>query len=130
MQSRKPLLVAALWLSPAFAGTANAASLDVQVTNLRPTTTVRVSIFNNAQSWVQGRKPVMVGEFAARQLSQTFHLDGLAPGRYAIRVDQQANPGGICEPPTFAVERHGHSGGESHVGAPTFERAAVEVGTE
>src|SRR5437667_2901981 len=79
---------------------ANAASLDIDVSHLRPTKTVRVSVFADATSWAHGGAPVMSRVFDARDISQTLHIDGLAPGRYAVRVDQGPNSS-AAEIPSF-----------------------------
>lgn len=123
------LRLAVLCTLPMAAQAANAASLDVQVTHLRPTKTVRVSVYADAKSWARGREPVISRVFEARDISQVLRIDGLAPGRYAIRVDQGPNRG-PAEVPSFAFERHGSSGNFGRYGSASFERAAVDVGAD
>jgi uncharacterized protein (DUF2141 family) len=106
---------------------ARAAVLDVQVTHLRPTRTVTVSVFRDASSWAQGEAPVLTREFKALAPTQILHLEGLPAGRYAVRVDQQRNSSSL-EMPNFSLERHGYSGSATSWMRPTFERAAIEVG--
>jgi uncharacterized protein (DUF2141 family) len=127
LQTTTPRLIACCAL---LAGTvANAASLDIDVTHLRPTKTVRVSVFADAKSWARGGTPIMSRVFDARDVSQTLHIDGLAPGRYAVRVDQEPNSS-AAEVPSFRFERHGSSGNAARYGSGSFERAAVNVRNE
>lgn len=123
------LALAGLGALLAAAAVADAASLDVYVTHLRPTQTVRVSVYADAASWARGRGPVASRVFAARAIAQTLRIDGLAPGRYAVRVEQGPNRGPV-EVPSFAFERNGTSGNGGRCGLPPFERAAVNVGTD
>lgn len=112
---------------------AQAASLEVYVTNVRPTKTVYVSVYKDAQTWAEGREPVVTRVIAARGPTQTIRIDGLVPGRYAVRVHQDPNGGdgsGFAEPPSFALARDGLSGNGSRYGIPHFDRAAVNVGAE
>jgi uncharacterized protein (DUF2141 family) len=121
---RYPIGIALLAL---LAQTSSAASLDVEVTHLRPTRTVTVSVFKDASSWMRGANPVATREFKALGARQILHLDGLLPGRYAVRVDQQPNDSSL-EMPNFSLERHGYSGEAANDLRPTFERAAIAVG--
>jgi uncharacterized protein (DUF2141 family) len=107
---------------------AAAASLDVEVSHLRPTTTVTVAVYPDAESW-NGGAPLATRQFRAREPRQTLRIDGLPPGRYAVKVRQEPNPSSV-ELPSFSVERHGHSGRATSERRPSFERAAVEVGAE
>lgn len=109
---------------------AGAAALDVRLTNLRPTETVRVSVYADAQSWRKRHAPVAERTVAAHDVVQTVRIDGLPPGRYAVRVHQDPNPGGLSEPASFAIARHGWSRNSARFNTPDFERAAVEVGAE
>lgn len=104
-----------------------AAALDVHITHLRPTQQVRVAVYPDAESWEQDR-PVATRVVAARGTAQTVRIEGLAPGRYAVRVHQAPNDGGLAEPASFAVARRGSSNNKSAHGVPDFERAAVVVG--
>ena len=125
------LRCAALCASLTTAEIAHAASLDVHITNLRPTETVHVTVFKDALTWAEKREPVATRVVAARDVSQTVRIDDLPPGRYAVRVHQDPNPGGICEPPSFAVARHGSSRSISSFGMPaSFDRAAIEIGDD
>jgi uncharacterized protein (DUF2141 family) len=129
MQSRKHWLhVLTLCVLP-FSAQASAASLDIQVTHLRPTRTVTVRVFKDEESWARGVAPVSVQEFKAVQPSQTLHIDGLPPGRYAVRVDQEPNSSSL-EMPNFSLDRHGFSGNGSAGRRPSFDRAAVDVGAD
>lgn len=130
MQFRKILSLVILGMLPALSGAADAASLEVYVSNLRPTKTVQVSVFKDAQTWAKGREPVAQRVVLARDITQTIRIDNLPPGRYAVRVHQDPNHlGSVIEPPSFALERNGSSGNRmSHNGVPQFERAALEVG--
>lgn len=132
MQSHKALfLIAALGILPAMVGVANAASLDVYVTNVRPTKTMSVSVYKDAQTWAEERDPIATRVVAARGLTQTVRIDGLPAGRYAVRVHQDPNSGGgLAEPPSFALTRDGTSGNRNIYGVPHFDQAAVDVGTQ
>jgi len=105
---------------------ASAASLDVDVTHLRPTRTVTVRVYKDAESWSRADSPVASAEFKAVETRQTLRIDNLPPGRYAVRVDQEPNSSSL-EMPNFSLERHGYSGNDSR-NRPVFERAAIEVG--
>lgn len=131
MHARKPLfLISALCLWPAWAGIAQAASLDVHLTHLRPTETVRVSVYRDARTWAEEREPVASRVVAARAVSQTVRITDLPPGRYAVRVRQDPNPGGLYEPPSFALARQGSSRNQGRYGVPGFDSAAVNVGAD
>jgi uncharacterized protein (DUF2141 family) len=111
------------------AAPAQAASLDVHITHLRPTKTVRVSVYNSAETWRKQEAPVATREVAARDVSQTVRIDDLPPGRYAVRVEQTPNHSSI-EPISFAQTRLGTSGNKASHGLVTFDRAAVPVGAD
>lgn len=128
--SRILLRYAVLCASLTIAEVAQAASLDVHITHLRPTETVRVTVFRDAETWAEKREPVATRVVAAHGVTQTVRIDDLPPGRYAVRVHQNPNPGGMPEPPSFALARDGSSGNHERNGVAPFDRVAVNVGAD
>lgn len=107
-----------------------AATLDLQLSNLRPGGAVEVEIHADADSWEHGGAPQSQQRFVAREPRQQLRFAGLPPGRYAVRVRQHANPGGWLgrEPPSFAVPRLGYSRRPlAGPVAPRFEGAALQL---
>lgn len=129
MHKSRWLLIAALVAQIASCNLAAAAALDVDVTHLRPTRTVTVLVFCDAESWSDATTPIAMRQFAARGTTQTLRIDGLPPGRCAVHVEQATNDSAI-ELPDFSHERHGYSGNASRDRRPSFERAAVRVGAD
>lgn len=119
-----PPLLSLACLSPT-----HAAALELQLSNLRPSGEVRVEVFADAAAWKRGRHPIASQRFAARTVRQTLRLDGLAPGRYALRVVQEADPSGLIHgPASFAFPRRGYSRVRQRSGGrPSFEQAAVAL---
>lgn len=111
-------------------GGAQAAALEVRLTNLRPTEWVQVSVYADEESWNRQRAPVAQRKVPAHDVIQTVRIDGLPPGRYAVRVRQDPNDGGVVEPASFAFSRRGWSRNSARQDRPIFERAAIEMGTE
>lgn len=128
MYSGKMLLHGATLCAALAATTATAAPLDVYITNVRPTKTVQVSVFKDADSWARQEQPLITHVVAARGTAQTVRIEGLSPGRYAVRVRQEPNHIGFAEPLSFGFARSGASGNASRYGVGDFERSAVELG--
>jgi len=123
--SRHPLryALAALLALPALA---SAAALDLQLYNLRPDGAVRVEVYDNAERWQRAREPLLTRHFQARGVTQDLRIEGLAPGRYAVRLWQASGSGGLGRwPRQVVLARHGYSrrplGGRR---PPSFEAAA------
>ncbi|MGH8540400.1 MAG: DUF2141 domain-containing protein [Stenotrophobium sp.] len=115
-------------LRPTVVNAAYTGTLDVRLTHLRPTGMVRVAVYGDAEHWRQERGPVAVREFPARDISYDLSFDGLAPGKYAVRVDQDAGSGTLAlHMPAFGYTRHGVSRDAGRYGTPSFDKAAVEV---
>lgn len=129
MQILKWISLAALAIAATSCDLAVAAALDVEVTHLRPTRMVAITVFCDAGSWTGGAVPIAMQEFRARDTTQTLRIDGLPPGRCAVHVQQAPNDSAV-ELPSFALERHGYSGNASRDRRPSFERAAIELGKE
>jgi len=127
MRMAKWLPLAALAITLSSCDLASAASLDVEVTHLRPTRAVTVMVFCDAAAWTGSAAPVLMRQFAARDTTQTLRVDGLPQGRCAVRVEQAPNDSAV-ELPSFALERHGYSGNGSRDRRPTFQRAAIQLG--
>lgn len=127
MHPGKTLLYGAVLALTVADGTA-AASLDVHITNLRPTQIVQVSVFKDAGSWASQYEPVSTTVVAARGTSQTVRIAGLPPGRYAVHARQDRSDTGFAEPLAAGFARSGSSGNPNRYGAVDFERAAVAVG--
>ncbi|MFA5941373.1 MAG: DUF2141 domain-containing protein [Sinimarinibacterium sp.] len=123
------VLVAATCAWLVAADVAQAASLEVNLEHLRPAGTVRVQVFADAQSWASGRQPIASRIVAARGVSQVVSIDGLAPGRYAVRADQDAID--FEQVPLLALARRGVSGNNAFCNrrGPAFERTSVAVGS-
>ncbi|HZP10974.1 MAG TPA: DUF2141 domain-containing protein [Nevskiaceae bacterium] len=127
MHLAKWVSLGAVTLAAASCDLASAASLDVEVTHLRPTRTVTIMVFCDAAAWTGSAAPVSTRHFAARDTTQTLHIDGLPSGRCAVHVAQSPNDSAV-ELPDFALERHGYSGNGSHDRRPSFQRAAIQLG--
>ncbi|MDR3418605.1 MAG: DUF2141 domain-containing protein [Nevskia sp.] len=117
-----PRIAALLALS--LAGFAHAGTLEVQLSNLRPTGQVRVSIFADAQSW-EHNKPLASQLVPARDTRFLVRFSGLAPGHYAVRAEQEQG-GGHELVQRLLLARYGTSGNRSERRTP-FAAAAVEV---
>lgn len=111
------------------ADVAQAASLAVNLQHLRPAGTVRVQVFADSRSWAAGRQPIASRIVAARGVSLVVSVDGLAPGRYAVRADQAAID--FEHLPLLALARRGVSRNHAFCNRrrPAFERSAVAAGS-
>jgi uncharacterized protein (DUF2141 family) len=128
MSTRKPifLALALLLLSPALG-----AAQELRLANLRPMGLVQVEVYADAASWQRGREPAQRHRLPARDVSQVLKLEGLPPGRYAIRAWQPALA--ASQPPLLpmglAMPRRGYSRLPlAHRAPPSFDSAAVELG--
>lgn len=123
------VLMAATCACLVAADAAQAASLAVNLQHLRPAGTVRVQVFADSRSWASGRYPIASRVVAARDVSQAVVIDGLAPGRYAVRADQDAID--FENVPLLALPRRGVSRNNAFCNGrrPAFERSAVAVGS-
>ncbi|MGH8460195.1 MAG: DUF2141 domain-containing protein [Stenotrophobium sp.] len=126
MSHLKGLIVtSAICISALTAGAAQAGALDVHLNHLRPGGTLRLSVYADAQDWAAQRRPLLSRVIAVHGFSQTVLIDGLKPGRYALRAEQDADWHQLA--PELAFARSGTSGYVSANGLPSFERAAVTV---
>ena len=68
----------------------------------------------------------------ARQGTLTFTFEDVSPGRYAVSVlhDQNSNQRMDFDPSGMPGEPYGMSGNDMHMGPPSFEASAFEVGSE
>jgi uncharacterized protein (DUF2141 family) len=68
----------------------------------------------------------------ARKGVLSFTFENVPPGQYAVSVlhDQNANQRMDFDPSGMPREPYGMSGNDMHMGPPTFEGAAFEVGAE
>lgn len=124
---RSALRLIALCLALCSATRSDAATLELHLDHVRPSGTIVMTIFADASSWAAQQQPLARRVLRARDIAQIIRVDDLAPGRYAVRVEQAASiPESID---VLMRPRSGFSGnaGPSPLFMPPFERAAITL---
>jgi uncharacterized protein (DUF2141 family) len=119
------IITSAICISALTVGIAQAGTLEVHLSHLRPNGTLRLSVYDNAQEWKAGHQALLTRVVVVNGFSQNVRIDGLKPGRYAVRAEQEADWHQLA--PSLAFARIGYSDYASANGLPSFEQAAVTV---
>lgn len=121
---KTPALLAAACL----AATAHAADLTVEVAGT-PAATVYAALYDSADTWMKDGRAVKTAVLAPGQ-GRTLAFTGLAPGRYAVTLYEDADGDGKLGRNLFGIptERWAVSRDASgRMGPPPFEAASFEV---
>lgn len=119
-----------LALSLLLVNPAQAAAQELRLTNLRPSGTVQVEIYADAENWRRAREPLRSFRVTVREPSQVLSLASLPPGRYAIRAWQPVP--GASQAPMLPVSQAWARRGYSRQplprrSPPSFDSAAVDL---
>ena len=114
------------------AGTADAATLTVTVDSIRVQEgQLRLALYDSESGWNGEAKPVG-GRGGAPDGSQalTFTFEGVAPGRYAVRVMHDENGNGKLDSNLLGMPKEGYgaSNNPKVMRAPRFDESSFDVG--
>jgi uncharacterized protein (DUF2141 family) len=107
-----------------------AAPLTVVLTGVSSGTgTVRVGVYRDPATFRKEAHATKVVEVPAAQGDVRVHVDGLAPGRYAIMAyhDENANQKLDLRLGMFPIEGYGLSNNPTVIGPPSFEDSAFSL---
>ena len=111
---------------------ANAADLAIRIEGIRAQEgIVKLAVIDSAKAWQGHGDPVgRAGGKPDGDGSLSLNVQGLAPGRYAVRVMHDENGNGQHDRNVFGMptEGYGFSNNPRVMRAATFEEAAFEVG--
>lgn len=125
------ILLAALGAGLAAAGSAQALTLTVEITDARSTQgSVNAALYASEAGWLQTAQAVQMLKVASAGDKTVLVFSGLAPGRYALSTYHDENGNGQLDKNVLGMptERYGFTGsGPAGMGAPAFAEASVEL---
>lgn len=130
----KPLIAAALIALPlpALALPGAPPALTLRLADAKPQGTVFIAIYADEASW-NGGAPARVAMQPAAAAGGSITIEGLAPGRYAVKLYQDVNGNGKMDNNPFGIpiEPFGFSRDAMGAqGSPAWADAAFEVGAD
>ncbi|MFC4623955.1 DUF2141 domain-containing protein [Daeguia caeni] len=117
-----------------FSSAAMAASLDLNITNLRNDKgVVRCGLFNSRQSFGKPGQQVATDNATIQGGGAKCHFDNVAPGTYAVAVFHAENNENTLSYGLFGKPKEGvgfSNNPSITFGAPSFDDAAFQMGTQ
>lgn len=128
---RTAIRSAALSMALAASAFAQAATLEVEITDIRSTEgQLMVAVHASAEGWDGKAAPAAAQLHAPSGDSALLRFEGLAPGSYAVQVMHDQNGNGELDSNFMGmpIEGYGFSNNPEVMRKATFEEARVEVG--
>ncbi len=117
----------------AVAGTAAAADLTVEVTDIRVQAgQLKLAVVDSADAWDGKAEPVAADTVTPAAATATFHFKDLPPGIYAVQVMHDENGNGKLDTNFVGMptEGYGFSNNPRVMRKPTWDEARFELGAD
>lgn len=125
-----PAAAAFLIVTPAGAGLARAADLEVEITNIRVARGfVRLGLYNDPERFPKRKGTIGGGDVKVAGNTATFVFRNLKPGAYAVAIYHDANANKRFDK-TLGIPTEGFgfsNNARPRLSAPSFKRARVTV---